>query len=66
MARVAAPALDGRANAALIDALARAFNVRKSAVTIVAGAGHRTKIVEVNGIGSAAVHALMRAPAPPS
>jgi uncharacterized protein len=49
VARVAAPATDGRANRALLDALAGAFGVRRSCVTLVAGGSGRTKIVEVAG-----------------
>jgi uncharacterized protein len=45
--RVAARAVDGKATAAALDALAAAFGVRRSAVTLVAGATSRTKIVEM-------------------
>ncbi len=59
--RVTAPAVDGRANRALVDALAEAFAVRKRAVTIVTGANSRTKLVEVAGVDQAAVAALLDA-----
>jgi uncharacterized protein (TIGR00251 family) len=45
--RVAAPAEDGRANAALIKLLARELGVDARDVTLVAGHGARDKIVEV-------------------
>ncbi|MFI5100515.1 MAG: DUF167 domain-containing protein [Actinomycetes bacterium] len=57
---VAAPAADGRANQAVVDALARAFGVRRSAVRLVSGSSGRTKLVEVDGVEPAALDALMR------
>ncbi len=56
---VAAPAADGRANQAVVDALARAFGVRRSAVRLVSGSSGRTKLVEVDGVGPADLDALM-------
>lgn len=47
--RVMAPALEGRANQAVVEALAQAFEVRTSAVTIRSGASGRTKIVTIDG-----------------
>jgi hypothetical protein len=47
--RVAAPPTGGRANQALVAVLAAAFEVRRDAVTVVAGAASRTKVVEVSG-----------------
>ncbi len=58
IARVAAPAVDGRANRALIEALADALGVKRSAVRIVAGASARTKVVEVSGIDRPTVERL--------
>lgn len=48
-ARVAAPPEDGKANAALVALLARAFAVPRSAVTISAGAAARTKRIRIEG-----------------
>jgi uncharacterized protein len=42
-----APATDGKANEALIEAIAAHFKVRKSAVRILKGHRSRQKIVEV-------------------
>ena len=56
---VAAPAAAGRANQAVVDALARAFGVRRSAVRLVSGSSGRTKLVEVDGVEPAALDALM-------
>jgi hypothetical protein len=48
-ARVAAPAVHGKANAALVSLLARAFAVSGSAVKISAGAAARTKRIRIEG-----------------
>jgi uncharacterized protein (TIGR00251 family) len=48
-ARVAAPPEDGKANAALIELLARALDVKKSAVRIESGASSRLKTIEIDG-----------------
>jgi uncharacterized protein YggU (UPF0235/DUF167 family) len=50
--------VDGRANRALIEALADALGVKRSAVRIVAGASARTKVVEVSGIDRPTVERL--------
>lgn len=47
VARVKAPAADGKANAALIAVIAAHFAVPKRAVTIKAGVTARTKLVLV-------------------
>lgn len=49
LVRVTAPAVDGRANRASIDALASALGVRRSGMKIVSGESARTKVVEVTG-----------------
>jgi uncharacterized protein len=45
---VAAPAVDGKANAAVTAALAATFGVRRARVRIVSGERSREKIVEVD------------------
>ena len=45
--KLAAPPVDGAANEALIDLLARELGVARSAVTIVSGAASRLKVVRV-------------------
>jgi uncharacterized protein (TIGR00251 family) len=47
--RVQAPAAQGRANEAVVRALAASFGVRQRAVRIVSGATARQKVVEVEG-----------------
>ena len=51
--RVRAPAVDGKATAAA------AFGVRPHAVTLVAGAVSRTKILDVDGADRAALDRLL-------
>ena len=47
--RIAAPAVDNRANAALIVLLSDALGIRKSAVVIRQGSSGRRKLVEITG-----------------
>lgn len=56
--RVTARAVDGRATAAALAAIADAFGVRRHAVTLVAGAASRKKIVEVTGADPAVLDQL--------
>jgi uncharacterized protein (TIGR00251 family) len=46
---VGAPPENGKANAAVIALLAEAFDVAKAAVSVVAGATDRRKLVEIRG-----------------
>jgi uncharacterized protein len=55
IARVTAPPVDGKANAALCRLLARAVGVAPSRVSIVHGETARTKVVRVEGIAEAAL-----------
>jgi uncharacterized protein len=57
--RVSARAVDGQATAAALDAVAAAFGVRRRAVTLVAGATSRTKVVEVAGADPAVLGRLL-------
>jgi len=47
--RVASRAVDGRATDEALRALARAFGVRRAAVTLVTGATSRSKVVDIDG-----------------
>ena len=57
---VTAPPVDGEANAAVIEALAQAFGVRRAAVTIVRGERGRRKTVRIEGATAAALQRLSR------
>jgi uncharacterized protein (TIGR00251 family) len=48
--RLVAPAVDGKANAALVSFLARLLEVRKTQVLLVTGEKARLKIVEIEGV----------------
>ena len=49
--RLAAPPVDGAANAALIEFVAERLGLAKSRVRIVSGHTSRRKVIEVDGIG---------------
>jgi uncharacterized protein (TIGR00251 family) len=55
---VTAPPVDGRANAAVVETLARALGVRRAAVSIAGGEGSRKKTVRVEGVSAGAVRTL--------
>jgi uncharacterized protein YggU (UPF0235/DUF167 family) len=57
--RVSARATGGQATAAALAAVAAAFGVPRSAVTLVAGAASRTKIVDVAGADQAVMDQLL-------
>jgi uncharacterized protein YggU (UPF0235/DUF167 family) len=58
--RVAARAVDGRATEAALAAVADAFGLRRSRVTLVRGPTSRTKVVEVEGGDPETLAALLR------
>lgn len=58
--RVAAPAVDGAANKALLRLLADELGVARSAVHLATGETSRTKLVEVEGLDPAALAARWR------
>jgi len=57
---VTAPPVDGKANAAVIEAVAEAFGVRRAAVTIVRGETGRRKTVRIEGATLASLATLLR------
>lgn len=57
--RVAAPAVEGRANAAMLRLLAKALAVAPSRLRIVAGGHAREKTVEIEGMNTDAVRAAL-------
>jgi uncharacterized protein (TIGR00251 family) len=57
--QLAAPPVDGEANAALVEFLAGALHVRKGDVRIVRGDTGRRKTVQISGVtAAAALHSL--------
>jgi uncharacterized protein (TIGR00251 family) len=56
--RVAAPPVDGKANAAVCALIATAAGVPKSRVSVVRGAGSRDKVVRVEGVEAEALRGL--------
>jgi uncharacterized protein YggU (UPF0235/DUF167 family) len=57
--RVSARAVDGKATAAALAAVAAAFGVRPGEVTLVTGAVSRTKIVDVPGADQTTLDRLL-------
>jgi hypothetical protein len=57
--QLAAPPVDGEANAALVEFLADAIGVRRSDVTIERGDGGRRKTVRVSGVTAPPVRAAL-------
>jgi uncharacterized protein (TIGR00251 family) len=57
--QVAAPPVDGEANAALITFLAEALGVRRADVTVAAGEAGRRKTVRVAGVDAARARAAL-------
>ena len=58
---VTAPPVDGEANAAVIELVARALGVERGAVAVIAGAASRRKTVAVRGVDAARVTAAIEA-----
>lgn len=58
--RIAAPPVDGAANDELIRALAKHFEVKRNAVTIVSGHTSRTKKISIEGGDSDRLQSTMR------
>ena len=57
--RLAAPPVDGKANACLVEFLARRLGVAKSAVELISGDSSRAKRVRVAGIDSASARQFL-------
>ena len=59
--RLAAPPVDGAANAELVKLLAKTFGVSKSEVEIIGGAASRTKQIRIKGADSEKIRAILQA-----
>jgi uncharacterized protein len=55
---VTAPPVDGAANGAVVDAVARALRVPRRQVTVASGANSRRKTLRLAGVPRAAIEAL--------
>ena len=60
LARVCAPPVDGRANAALCRMIARAAGVAPSRVAVIRGERSREKLVSVQGVAREALEDALR------
>jgi hypothetical protein len=58
---VTAPPVDGEANAAVCRALASALGIAKGRVSVVRGESSRRKSLRLEGVGRAALEALLHA-----
>jgi uncharacterized protein (TIGR00251 family) len=58
--RLAAPPVDGAANAALIEFIAERVGVARSRVRLVSGASSRRKVIEIEGVEAATVAAALQ------
>jgi uncharacterized protein (TIGR00251 family) len=55
---VTSPPVDGEANAAVIELIAKSLGVARGAVEVVAGASSRRKTIRVRGIARSAIEEL--------
>jgi uncharacterized protein len=57
--RLAAPPVDGAANAALLAFIATRLGIAKQKVRLIAGHGARRKVLEIDGLSLAAIQAAL-------
>lgn len=57
---VTSPPVDGEANAAVIELIAKTLGVPRGAVEVIAGASSRRKTLKVRGVARAAIEELAR------
>ena len=57
--RLAAPPVDGAANEALLEFIARWAQVPRAAVHLISGQTGRRKVVEINGVNAQAIQQLL-------
>jgi uncharacterized protein (TIGR00251 family) len=58
--RVAAPPVEGAANTALIEFVAKRLKVAKARVRVVGGLASRRKVLEIDGVAAEAVREALR------
>lgn len=56
---VAAPPLEGRANEAVVDLMSELLGLKRRQVTVVRGTSSRNKLLEIEGLDEAGVHARL-------
>lgn len=59
LVRVAAPAVEGRANESLRRLVAKRLGVPKSAITIIRGHRSRDKLIEIDGVDQSTLLAAL-------
>jgi uncharacterized protein len=57
---VTSPPVDGEANAAVIELIAKTLGVSKGAVEVIAGATSRRKTIKVSGVARATIEELAK------
>lgn len=57
--RVSAPPVDGAANSAITEFVARTLKVAKSRVRVVSGSSSRRKVIEIDGVEADVVSAAL-------
>ncbi|HEY5945790.1 MAG TPA: DUF167 domain-containing protein [Kofleriaceae bacterium] len=57
---VTSPPVDGEANAAVIELLAKTLGVARGAVEVIAGASSRRKTIKVRGVSRVVIEELAR------
>ena len=57
--RLAAPPVEGAANAALVEFIAERLDIAKSRVRVVAGQSSRRKVLEIDGIDLDVIKAVL-------
>jgi hypothetical protein len=57
--RLAAPPVDGAANAALVEFVAGRLGIAKSRVRVVSGASSRRKVLQIEGVAADAIAAAL-------
>jgi uncharacterized protein len=60
--RVAAPPVEGAANAALLAFLAKVLGVSRSSLTLASGAGARLKLIDIAGCDSLSLARVLESP----
>ena len=56
---VTAPPVDGEANAAVIELLAKSLGIAKSSIEVIAGASSRRKTIRIAGVSEAQLEELI-------